>query len=135
MIVADTDVLIDSLRGGGSRTLVAQHLESGRLATTAISVFELWQGVQGKRAAEALETLLDACQLLALDADAARLAGTLRAQLREAGSDIGPTDSLVAGICMSRGATLLTRNRMHFERVPGLLLADPGPSPEQSGGR
>jgi tRNA(fMet)-specific endonuclease VapC len=135
MIVADTDVLIDSLRAGASQKLIAQHLESGRLATTAISVFELWQGVRGSRQAEAVQTLLDACQLLSLDAESARLAGRLRAQLREAGSDIGPTDSLVAGICISRGATLLTRNRKHFERVPGLQLADPGPSPPRVGSR
>jgi predicted nucleic acid-binding protein len=125
MIVADTDVLIDALRGGGSQAQVARHIESGRLATTAITVFELWQGAYAGRQAPAVEALLDACDILPLDAPAARLAGELRAHLRDRRSDIGPTDSLVAGICISRGASLLTRNRKHFERVPGLALLNP----------
>jgi predicted nucleic acid-binding protein len=32
-------------------------------------------------------------------------------------------DSLIAGIVTSSAGTLLTRNRRHFERVPGLRLA------------
>ncbi len=32
-------------------------------------------------------------------------------------------DSLIAGIVLTTGATLLTRNRRHFERVPDLRLA------------
>ncbi len=32
-------------------------------------------------------------------------------------------DYLIAGICLSRNAMLLTRNRAHFERIPGLHLA------------
>jgi predicted nucleic acid-binding protein len=32
-------------------------------------------------------------------------------------------DSLIAGIVTSNGGTLLTRNRRHFERIPGLKLA------------
>jgi predicted nucleic acid-binding protein len=129
MIVADTDVLIDALRGGGSQKLVAQHLGSGQLATTTLSVFELWQGARGERSATAIDALLDACHILPLDAPAARLAGKLRAELREQHADIGPTDSLVAGICISRGAALLTRNRKHFERIPGLALLDPENAP------
>jgi predicted nucleic acid-binding protein len=33
-------------------------------------------------------------------------------------------DSLIAGIVLAQAATLLTRNRRHFERVAGLKLAD-----------
>jgi predicted nucleic acid-binding protein len=32
-------------------------------------------------------------------------------------------DSLIAGIALAQGATLLTRNRRHFARVEGLKLA------------
>jgi predicted nucleic acid-binding protein len=32
-------------------------------------------------------------------------------------------DSLIAGIVTSNGGALLTRNRRHFERVPGMRLA------------
>jgi predicted nucleic acid-binding protein len=32
-------------------------------------------------------------------------------------------DSLIAGIVISNGGTLLTRNRRHFERIPDIRLA------------
>jgi predicted nucleic acid-binding protein len=33
-------------------------------------------------------------------------------------------DSLIAGIALAQGATLLTRSRRRFERVEGVKLAD-----------
>lgn len=32
-------------------------------------------------------------------------------------------DSLIAGIVIGNGGTLLTQKRRHFERVPGMSLA------------
>jgi predicted nucleic acid-binding protein len=44
-------------------------------------------------------------------------------KLEARGEGVGMADYLIAGICLARRATLLTKNRKHFERVPGLLLA------------
>ena len=41
VIVADTDAFIDLLRGEGAHRKIATLMSSGRLATTAISVFEI----------------------------------------------------------------------------------------------
>jgi hypothetical protein len=47
MIVADSDVLIDALRGREpARSRIALEISSGGLATTAISAFELLAGAQ-----------------------------------------------------------------------------------------
>jgi predicted nucleic acid-binding protein len=35
------------------------------------------------------------------------------------GVGIGMGDILIAGIVLAQGGTLLTRNRRHFERIPG----------------
>jgi len=48
----------------------------------------------------------------------------VRLKLEKAGIGIGMADSLIAGIALAQGATLLTRNPRHFERVDGLKLAD-----------
>jgi predicted nucleic acid-binding protein len=40
------------------------------------------------------------------------------------GTSIGMGDSLIAGIVLCHRGILLTRNRRHFEIVPGLNLAD-----------
>jgi tRNA(fMet)-specific endonuclease VapC len=47
----------------------------------------------------------------------------VRRALELRGEPIGMADSLIAGIVLQHGGTLLTRNRRHFERVEGLRLA------------
>lgn len=39
------------------------------------------------------------------------------------GEPIGMGDSLIAGIVLAHGETLMTRNRRHFGRVEGLRIA------------
>ncbi len=125
MIVADSDVLIDALKGRepGARR-VAEGLEAGTLATTAVSTFELLSGARSPKQKEAVETLLAALPILPLDQRAGETAASLRQELEAAGQAIGMADYLIAGICVSRSVALLTRNRKHFQRVPGLTFAD-----------
>lgn len=124
MIVADTDVLIDFLAGVEPlASRVGDEIESG-LATTAVSRFELRAGVRGARQERAVSGLLDGLMTLPLDAISADRAAAVRLALEKEGRGIGMADSLIAGIALAHGATLLTRNRRHFERVEGLTLAD-----------
>ena len=125
MIVADTDVLIDFLAGrdpGAGR--VALDLDRGLLRTTAVTRFELLCGARTARQEDTIRQLLDAIPTLALDQDAADHAARIQRNLQRAGEPIGMADSLIAGIVLSHGATLLTRNRRHFARVIGLRLAE-----------
>lgn len=87
-----------------------------------VGAFELWQGARTTRAEREVRTLLDALEILPLDARAAELAGATRRLLLGQGEEIGVADSLVAGICLRQGGMLLTRNREHFEGVQGLQL-------------
>jgi predicted nucleic acid-binding protein len=123
MILADTDVLIDALRGREpSRTRIAEGLKAGTLATTAITAFELRSGVRTTKQEGEIEDLLAPLSILAFDEDAARAAATARRELEGRGETIGMGDYLIAGVCLSRAMPLLTRNRHHFDRIPGLLL-------------
>jgi tRNA(fMet)-specific endonuclease VapC len=123
MIIADTDVLVDFLRGGGAAACVELELSTGSLRTTAIAAFELWQGARTARAEQDVKTLREALEIVPLDARAAELAGGVRRLLLGRGADIGVADSLVAGVCLRQDGTLLTRNREHFERIAGLRLS------------
>ena len=49
----------------------------------------------------------------------------LRRELEGRGTTIAMSDYLIAGICRARSLPLLTRNRSHFERVPGLRVEAP----------
>ena len=123
MIVADTDVLIDFLEGRGAADRILTELESGSLATTTVSRYELLAGSGTRRQRSAVEDLLAYLSSLPLDRSASdRAAETWRA-LESEGLRIGMADCLIAGIALRHKAALLTRNQRHFSRVPGLVLA------------
>ena len=124
MIVADTDVLIDFLRGrGGAAKRVALELESRSFGTTAITAFELRSGARTPNQRKGIDTLLDAMTLLSFGPEEARIAADLRQQLEGRGQAIGMADYMIGAVCVVNGGVLLTRNRKHFERVEGLKLS------------
>ena len=123
MTIADTDVLIDFLAGKGEADAVEQLLHRGALRTTVISRFELLSGAKSTKQLARLIQLLGAVPSLGLNDAAADAAVEIRRSLERTGNGIGMADSLIAGIVVSNGGTLLTRNSRHFERVPGLRLA------------
>jgi tRNA(fMet)-specific endonuclease VapC len=122
MFIADTDVLIDFLRGVGEAERIVIELGAGRLCTTAITAFELWAGSKSPQQVAAVESLLAAVTVLPLDGSSARRAGEVRRDLERGGRTIGMADSLIAGIALNHEAILITRNRKHYDRVPGLKL-------------
>jgi tRNA(fMet)-specific endonuclease VapC len=123
MIVADTDVLIDFLRGAGAAERVALELENGALWTTAVTRFELMAGARTDRQRVLIDDLLGGIPTLALDEGAADEAAAIRRDLEARGESIGMADSLIAGIVRANHKVLLTQNRKHFERVAGLALS------------
>lgn len=127
MIVADTDVLIDYLRGHEpARTRVAGAIQLGTLATTAVSAFELLIGGRTARERKGVDELLAVMlAVLPLDEEAGRAAADVERSLGKKGQGIGMADCLIAGTCLAHSAPLLTRNRRHFARVDGLVLEDP----------
>ena len=123
MTIADTDVLIDFLSNRGEAARVDDLLARGVLYTTVITRFELLSGAKNPRVLGRLMDLLDAVPAVDLDTGAADAASEIRRSLEQVGHSIGMADSLIAGIVLSNGGTLLTRNLQHFERVQGLKLA------------
>lgn len=124
LTVADSDVLIDALRGREpARARVAEAIRARRLATTVISVFELKSGARTEAERAKVDALLAGAHILPLDEPAAEDAAEARRLLEDRGEGIGTADYLIAGICRTRAALLLTRNRRHFDRVPELQLS------------
>jgi tRNA(fMet)-specific endonuclease VapC len=54
----------------------------------------------------------------------ALLYGETLAHLEARGAQISTMDLLIAATALAEGAPLVTRNRRHFERVPGLEIVD-----------
>lgn len=125
LVVADTDIVIDFLRGKGAGVQVVRDLIGGRrLRLTAVTAFELRVGTAfHDRSADILKLLKS--RTLALDPAAALLAGEVADDLRSRGTPIGFADCLQAGVCLRHALPLVTRNRKHFERIAGLELVEP----------
>lgn len=124
LVIVDTDLVIDFLRGKGPGSpLVRELITDHRFRITAITAFELRVG------ADFLERRGDILRLVQsrtfpFDPRSALRGGEVAATLRGAGEDIGMADCLQAGICLNFDLPLATRNRKHFNRVDGLRLFD-----------
>jgi tRNA(fMet)-specific endonuclease VapC len=123
----DTNTCVAHLTGRSVH--VGERIRSSGFAEIALcSVVksELLFGAYGSaRVAENLasfETFFRHFRSLAFDDPAAALAGKLRADLKKAGTPIGPNDLLIAAIALAHELTLVTANTSEFARVPGLQL-------------
>jgi tRNA(fMet)-specific endonuclease VapC len=124
--VLDSDVLIDYLRGAGpGRDLVRALIQGSGYRVTAVTAFELALGRSYRKNPRPVHAVL-AAPLLTLTRKAGLRGGALLGELRRNGEAIGVRDAMQAGICLETGATLVTRNVSHFERIPGLRLSRPG---------
>ncbi len=120
VVVADTDVFLDFLEGEGAHVSVATLLRARRLATTAVTVFELWRGLESDAARDQARRALRGVRVYALTDAAAKRAAEVHQELKA--STIGERDTLIAGVCLAIGRPLLTGNVRHFRRVPGLQV-------------
>jgi tRNA(fMet)-specific endonuclease VapC len=124
LVVVDTDLVIDFLRGAGDGVpLVRELIGDGRFRVTAITAFELRLGADFLPRGEEIMWMLRA-RTIPLDPPSAMRAGEVFATLTTKGTGIGMADCMLAGICLRHDLPLATRNSRHFERVEGLQLVE-----------
>lgn len=126
-MILDTSFIIDLMKNNGNALEKAKELERSSLPVraTAISVFELWQGledIQNEKKREKIELFLSSMGLLSFDVYSAKKAGTLYAELERKGETIEPEDCMIAGIALFHDETILTRNKKHFEKIKNLKI-------------
>ena len=133
MALLDTTVFVDlGGRGGKKKKAEAQEMlrqlisQGETLLTSRINVAELYVGVElgddPARELAAIQDHLSWIGVLELDDSAARSFGIIRADLQRRGKLIGDLDLLIAGIAITNGESVVTRNLAHFQNVPGLKV-------------
>jgi predicted nucleic acid-binding protein len=124
LVIADTDVIIDFFSGAEpSAGQVASLVANQSLALTAISVFELYAGVSGLRRLGQIDAIVSLARVFPFGTEDALAAASVYNAMKKSGNLIGAQDILIAGVCISRKLPLLTRNKGHFSRIPGLHLS------------
>lgn len=115
-ILLDTDVLIDHLRGH-------RRLDLANPGWT-ISVVTRCKLFSGRNADEMrLGRVLNGLDELPVDRAIAQAAGRIRRA-----TQLHAADALIAATALEHRMPIMTRNRRHFERVPGLTLRAPAPT-------
>ena len=128
MYALDTNTLICFFKGTGRVHDQLLATPPREVAVPSVVVYELEFGIckssQPKKRRAQLDEFLSFTGILPFDGAAAKTAAEIRAGLERTGSPIGPMDTLIAGIALAHGATLVTHNSREFGRVHGLKLVD-----------
>jgi predicted nucleic acid-binding protein len=99
----------------------------GQLVISDLSYYEVTRGWKAVGATAQLARVEEFCRthrIIPFTRAAAVLAGDIWADLKRRGLLIGEVDTLIAGIAMSEGLAVATRNTSHFGRVSGLSVVD-----------
>jgi len=118
-MILDSTFIIDFLRGSKDARIFGEKLVNEMLRTTTITVFETFAGAKEKEFTT-INDLFGKLPVLPLTTEDAQKGGIILKKLREQGQDIDPQDAMIAGIALRRNEPLVTRNRKHFEKIPGL---------------
>ena len=123
LIAVDTDVVIDFFRDvSPAADVLSELISREQAALTAVSVFELYAGVEGAKRLRQIETLLQELIVFPLNSLEAAIAGRIYTQLKARGKLVGTHDILIAGICVANDRPLYTRNSAHYSQIKDLRL-------------
>jgi tRNA(fMet)-specific endonuclease VapC len=125
----DTDILSEFLRG--NRKVIAktdEHLkEYGFISLSIITYYEILNGLlykDAKKQLKGFEEFVSFNKVIPLTLRTAKISANIQADLRKKGTEIGHTDTLIAGIAIISNLQLITNNTTHFKRIKGLEIAN-----------
>lgn len=127
MKIMDSDLIIAILKNDPDAVKKLKELsaDSERFSTTVLNAQEVLAGAKGRESKQQFKDALrffDALDPVGYDLESVRQEIAIDHFLRKKGTPIGAFDTIIAGICVSHGATIITRNISHFKRVPGLSI-------------
>lgn len=124
--LVDTDWLIDAVSGIPAAIATLDQLKDDGLATSIISVGEVYEGAYGTdNPAERLavyRSFLDPFPVLPLTDRIMERFAKERSTLRTQGNIIPDLDLLIAATTLEHRLILLSPNSRHFDRIPDLTL-------------
>lgn len=120
----DTDILSEFLRGNLKViSRLDEHLEEyGFISFSIITYYEILNGLLYKDAKKQLakfEEFAGFNKVIPLTLPMAKVAAAIQADLRNKGTEIGHTDTLIAGIALTSELQLVNNNTNHFKRIKG----------------
>ena len=125
LILLDTDVIIDFLRGQQKVKPLFYSIEQGKIeaAFSTITEAELFAGKSCSSLEEQqkIDALLGLMKRLSLDKNAAKKAGELKRRC-----ELGLADAVIAATAITNSIKIIaTKNKKHFAKVKEVTIEEP----------
>jgi tRNA(fMet)-specific endonuclease VapC len=123
----DTDTCIAILRGN-TEVIDRRAAILDDVVTSWITAAELHYGAAKSNAPAdnraLVQTFLRTLPVLGLDEASAQIFGETKALLEQQGRRLADADLLIGAIAAAHRAIVVTGNRRHYERIPGVTVED-----------
>ena len=130
-IILDADVVIRGEKGTFDLAKWVTSRPNDRFEIAAITVAELWHGVERATGAHKvtrqryLDAVLGSLPIIPYTEQTAYEHARIWAELETSGKMIGFYDLIVGATALERGSDVATFNKSHFIRIRGLKVIDP----------
>ena len=128
MILIDTDVLVECLRGSTVAKTWLGTLSKDTFGIPGVVAMELLMGCRNNADLQQVQRFLNSFNVMWPEAFEFAQAYNLLVSLRLS-SGLGIPDCLIAAMSLARGARLYKFNLKHFQAIPGLNAQQPYPRP------
>ncbi|MEW6367658.1 MAG: type II toxin-antitoxin system VapC family toxin [Acidobacteriota bacterium] len=123
MILVDTSVMIDYLRGDAGTARKLHEIGKRNAVLNSLVVMELLQGARNKAELNAVKRRLDGFRLVEIDQGVSDMATSL-VEKHAFSTGMRIPDAIIAATAAFHGIRLWTVNRKDFDHVRGLALYD-----------
>ncbi len=122
----DTDIIIYWLKGHQAIEQQAQQVGLEQIGFSIVSQAELYFGAYNssypERNLEKIQLLANTISVISFTVSAAKIFGSLKANLKKTGNMIMDADLMIASTALAEELTLVRNNVKHFQRISGLVL-------------
>ena len=130
-IILDANVIIQGEKGTFDLRKWVASLPSDQFEIAAITVAELWHGVERATGTHRitreryLQAVLESVPIIPYTEQTAYEHARIWVELEDAGKMIGFYDLIVGATALERGSQVATVNKRHFARIKGLSIIEP----------
>jgi len=118
LLLPDTDVLIDFLRGY-QQAVDFINTNASQIILSTIVIAELYAGVRGKQELTILNDFVSLFDVIPMNSEIAKIGGLYKRDFGKS-HGVGLADAIIAATCHSKNAQLKTLNVKHYPMIKNL---------------
>jgi len=118
ILLPDTDVLIDFLRGY-QQAVDFINTNASQIILSTIVIAELYAGVRGKQELTILNDFVSLFDVISMNSEIAKIGGLYKRDFGKS-HGVGLADAIIAATCHSKNAQLKTLNVKHYPMIKNL---------------